>query len=88
MVVQPLSVVAMRQSAGRLHSVYQLARWYYTAKMMKGGMAQPRALTPYITVTHSRLPGWASFALLRPSEVVTTMPVKMMPIMNPVSSKL
>ena len=50
LVVQPLLVVAMRQSAGRLHSVYQLARWYCAAKMMKGGMAQPRALTPWITV--------------------------------------
>jgi hypothetical protein len=81
-------VVAIRQSARRLYSVYQLARWYYTAKMMKGGIAQPRALTPWITVAYSRLPGWASFALLRPSEVVTTMPVEMIPIINPVSSKL
>jgi hypothetical protein len=60
-----LSVVAMRQSAGRSHSVYQLARWYCAAKMMNGGMAQPRALTPFLTVAHSRLPGWASFALPR-----------------------
>jgi hypothetical protein len=66
----------------------QLARWYCAAKMMNGGMAQARALTPWMTVAHSRLPGWASFALVRPSEVVTTMPAKMMPIINPVSSKL
>jgi hypothetical protein len=52
------------------------------------GMAQLRALTPWITVAHLRLLGWASFALLRPSEVVTTMPAEMMPIINPVSSKL
>ena len=37
-------------------------------KAMNGGMAQPRALTPWITVAHSRLPGWASLALPRPSE--------------------
>jgi hypothetical protein len=29
----------------------------YAAKMMNGGMDQPRALTPWITVVHSRLPG-------------------------------
>ena len=46
----------------------------------EGGMAQSRALTPWITVAHWRLPGWASFALLWPSEVVTTMPAKMMSI--------
>ncbi len=88
MVVQPLLVVAIRQSAGRSHSVYQLARWYYAAKMIKGGIAQPRALTPYITIAHSQLLGWASFALLQLSEVVTTIPTKMTPIINLVSSKL
>ena len=75
-----------------LRSILQLhqicARWYCAAKMMNGGMAQPRALTPWITVAYTQLPGWASFALLQPSEVVTTMPVKIMPIINPVSSKL
>ena len=65
-----------------------MARWYCLAKIMKGGIGQPRALTPYITVAYSRLPGWASFALLKLSEVVTTMPTKIMPIINPVLSKL
>ncbi|KAK4119725.1 hypothetical protein N657DRAFT_248109 [Parathielavia appendiculata] len=54
---RPFSVVAMRQSAGRLHSVNQLARWYCAAKMMNAGMAQPRVLTSRITIAHSRLPG-------------------------------
>lgn len=73
------------QSAGRLLSVYQLVRWYW---MMNGGMAQPYAFTPWITVTHSRLLGYASLALPRPSEVVTTMYGKMIPIINPVLLKL
>jgi hypothetical protein len=55
---------------------------------MNGGMAQQRALTPWITVAYSRLLGWASFALLQLSEVVTTIPAKIMPIINLVSSKL
>jgi hypothetical protein len=58
------------------------------AKIINGGIAQPRALTPWITIAYIQLLGWASFALLRPSEVVTTMPAKIMPIINPVLSKL
>jgi hypothetical protein len=88
LVVQPLSVVVIIQSAGRLLSVYQLARWYCAARMMNGGMAQPCAFTPWITVAHSRLPGCASLALPRSSEVVTTMHAKMIPIINPVLSDI
>jgi len=56
--------------------------------MMNGGMAQPKALTPWIIVAYSRLLGWACLALLRPSEVVTTIEAMIMPIINLVLSKL
>ena len=88
LVVQLLLVVAIRQVSGRLHSSYQLARWYCPAKMMNGGMAQPKAFTLWITVAYSRLPGWACLALPQPSEVVTTIVAIIMPIIKPVSLKL
>jgi hypothetical protein len=56
--------------------------------MAKGGIVQPRAFTPWITVAHSRLPGCATLALECLSEVVMAIPEAMMPIMNPISSKL
>ena len=89
LVVQPLSVSTIRQVSGRSHSSYQLARWYCPAKIINGRMAQPKAFTPQITITHSRLPGWACLALLlRPSKVVTTIVAMIIPIIKPVSSKL
>ena len=56
--------------------------------MMKGGTAHPLALMPYMTIVHSRLPGWTAFSRPRLSEAVTTAPVDIWPIMKPASLKL
>jgi hypothetical protein len=42
------------------------------AKMMNGGIAQPAALIPWITVAHSRLLGWIAFGWPLLSDPVTT----------------
>ena len=89
LVIQLLLVSTIRQVSGRSHSLYQLARWYYPAKMINGGMAQPKAFTPWITITYSQLLGWAYLALLlQLSEVVTTIIAMIMPIIKPVLLKL
>jgi hypothetical protein len=55
---------------------------------MKGGITQPWEFAPWMTVIQSRFPGCASRAFDRRSALVTTMQLVIMPIMNPVSSKL
>ena len=55
---------------------------------MKSGIAHPVALMPWITVAHSLLPDWITLGNPHLSEVVTTDPTVMWPIMKPVSSKL
>jgi len=57
--------------------------------MMNGGMAQPKAFTPWITVAYFRLLGWACLALLlRLFEVVITIVAMIMPIIKLVLLKL
>jgi hypothetical protein len=55
---------------------------------MKGGIAHPFALMPWISVVHSRLPCWTDLGHPRLSEAVTTSAVDIWPIMKPASSKL
>jgi hypothetical protein len=55
---------------------------------MKGGIAYPAAQMLWITVTHSRAPGWTSSGRARLSEPVTTFIKLITPIWKPVSSKL
>ena len=55
---------------------------------MNDGIAQPRAFIAWITIAHLQLPGWANLALPQLSEVITTMPAKIMPIIKPVLLKL
>jgi hypothetical protein len=40
-----------------MSSSYQADKWYWPAKMMNGGIVQPAALIPWITITHLELPG-------------------------------
>jgi hypothetical protein len=84
--VQPLGLTSMTQSRGRLWNQDVIKT--FPGKMIKGGRAQPLALTPWISVTHSRLPGWIFFRLPRFSEPVKTIWPCIAPIMKPVSSKL
>ena len=88
-VVHPFSVTEMAQPRGNntLFS-YQDERRFLAAKMMNGGIAQPREPTPWITVTHSRFPGCTDLALARLSALVTTVVEEIWHIKNPVSSKL
>ena len=55
---------------------------------MKGGVAYPAAQMLWITVTHSRSPGWIISGWVRLSEPVTTFIDLITPIWKPVSSKL
>jgi len=55
---------------------------------MKGGIAYPVAQTLWITVTHSRSPGWMISGLARFSAPVATFMELITPIWKPVSSKL
>jgi hypothetical protein len=87
--VHLLCVVAGTQSCGSTRPSNQFDSSKRPATMMNGGMAQPRALAPWITGTHSGLPDCATRALDRSrSAFVTTMQLEIMPIMKPVSSKL
>ena len=87
-VVQPLSLIPITQSRGMEPSSYQVLMWVFPAKIMYGGIAHPSALMPWITVVHTRLPGWISLAFPRLYAPVTTNCEDVTPTMKPVSSKL
>jgi len=56
--------------------------------MINGGIAQPKAFTPWMIIAHFQFLGWACLALLRPLEVVIIIAAIIMPIIKPVSLKL
>jgi hypothetical protein len=76
----------MIQSLGRLWNQDVIRT--LPGKMRKGGRAQPLALTPWISVTHSWLPGWILFRLPHFSEPVKTIWPCISPIIKPVLLKL
>ena len=85
-VVQPLSLSAITQSAGRLR--YQLAWWSFLDRMMTGGIDQLDALIALIAVIQSRLLGYIITAQLIVLELIITFNIVATPIINPVLLKL
>jgi hypothetical protein len=56
--------------------------------MIKGGIAYPVVLIPWITIIYSLLPGWTYFSCPNLSEAVITAPIDIWPIIKPVLLKL
>lgn len=76
----------LAEEAG-LHALTE-ASSFRVLKMIKGGMAHPVELMHWMTVTHSRLPGWTYFGHPCIEEAVTTAPWLIQPIMKLVSPEL
>jgi hypothetical protein len=88
LLVHPLGLVRILQSSGMVSSSYYEDRWYRPATTMYGGIAQPVELTAWITVAYSGSHYCIVFGRVRCSELVTTIPMEILPIIKPVSSKL